>query len=567
MKIRELISVIAIGCMLSAFACPAAEAEVPIDAETALSETVETEVLIESEPGLSETVDVAAGSGVVEEMVRDSAVEPDSEISVEEASSSVFLPKEESRFPSDEPLPETETSGDVSAFASSSDPIVDDERCRPVKFILPIIPENCVVQYTVSDDGLGSEWVRWTESGPKQAGDYTVKYLPFNKNYLVRGTAVFLLPDGSYYEDGIYPFWFRLDYDPVEVSIPEIEPPDSECKYGTLLIEIPELPLDVDEVRYTLTDNWGNGHIRWYVKGGSKQDVHPIPQLPYGTYRVTSELIGDNGGISQTGENSTTIEFNEKSIGVVYKVPLSLIVPPLARPEETEVVPATCVEPEYTVYYEDGIETMRLETAPARGHSWSGYETVEKATVFRNGSRRRLCSVCGEEEYGQIPKISAFAKISRASAVILKNRTLKLNVSYAEGDSVRAWTSSDPSVATVSNGVVKARKAGSATVTVSLKSGKKASSRIVVKNPTTKSLKVSAPGLRNGVVSLNVGRTIKLTVVKTPLDSVDGVKFASSSPKTASVSLSGSVKGLRKGTSRITVKSGKAKVVITVIVN
>lgn len=580
MKMKKFIMITAIGCLFSALACHAAETEVmtEVASEPGVASAAVSEFETESYalPEETEIAEVPAQEAVVDE-----AVKPESEVCgisepvpESEGMNSDSVPLVDSAPEAeiqDDVMIETETSGEAKTLGAYADSIVDG--MTQVTFLLPKIPENCVVEYRIRSNE-GEDYDRWTSSGIEQDGYKIVRLLPKRRSYFVYATARFIDAEyGTYFEQVIPRVLFQLDDEPIEVNLYSIEGFEGldgmgheSDRQGILRIEIPELPINIDKVRYVLCDSLENPLIEWFVAGGSKQGVHDVPFLPYGTYIVTSELIGDNGDISQTGEDSVTIQFDASSEGKVYRVPFSITIPPFPAYDEIETVPATCVEPEYTVYRRNGVETMREESAPAKGHSWGGFEIVEKATVLKTGIGIRRCSVCGAEEREQIHKLRAFAKMSKSSAVLLKNRTLRLKVSYADGDSVLYWSSSDSNTASVSNGLVRAKKAGSATVTVILKSGKKATSRIVVKNPTTTNLKVSAPGLRNGVVSLRVGQKIKLTAVKTPIDSADAVRFSSSSPKIVSSSLTGTIKGLKKGTSRITVKSGKKTVSVTVTV-
>lgn len=139
------------------------------------------------------------------------------------------------------------------------------------------------------------------------------------------------------------------------------------------------------------------------------------------------------------------------------------------------------------------------------------------------------------------------------------------------GDSVKSWKSSNTKIAAVtSKGKITGKKAGKATITVTLKSGIKASVKVTVqkKAVTTTKLTVTAQkaAIKNKKVSLKKGKTMLLVPTVTPLTSSDKLTYSSSDKKIVTVTSKGKVTAKKAGTAKITVKSGKKKVVITVTV-
>ena len=105
------------------------------------------------------------------------------------------------------------------------------------------------------------------------------------------------------------------------------------------------------------------------------------------------------------------------------------------------------------------------------------------------------------------------------------------------------YTSSNTKIATVDKktGKVTAKAAGKVTITA--KSGNlKATYTVTVKNPTLKLTKASA--------SVKVGKTTRITAKATPSGKIT---YKSSNKKVATVSSNGTVKGIKKGTAKITV--------------
>lgn len=114
-------------------------------------------------------------------------------------------------------------------------------------------------------------------------------------------------------------------------------------------------------------------------------------------------------------------------------------------------------------------------------HDWDDWEVERAATISKEGIKERFCFQCDAIQTKKIAKLKPYAKISKKSLTLYTGSSYKLKVSYAKGDSVKKWTSSKSNVASVSsNGTVKAKRAGTTTITVSLKSGKKASCKVSV---------------------------------------------------------------------------------------
>ena len=141
--------------------------------------------------------------------------------------------------------------------------------------------------------------------------------------------------------------------------------------------------------------------------------------------------------------------------------------------------------------------------------------------------------------------------------------TKKIKVTMANGDSVKSWTSSNKKIATVDKkGVIKAgKKTGTARITVTLKSGKKANLKVKVQTSKVKTTKIS--GLKKNVI-LKKGQKLALKPVISPLTSQEKVIYTSSNKKVATVSKRGTITAKKKGTVKITVRSGRKSYVVKV---
>ena len=110
--------------------------------------------------------------------------------------------------------------------------------------------------------------------------------------------------------------------------------------------------------------------------------------------------------------------------------------------------------------------------------------------------------------------------------------------------------------------MVKGVKPGTAKITV--KSGtKKIVYTITVKVTGVKTTKLSrVPAAK----SISKGKTFKIKAVAAPKNTSEKITYTSSNKKVATVTAKGVVKGLRKGTATITVKSGSKKMTCKVTV-
>ena len=172
---------------------------------------------------------------------------------------------------------------------------------------------------------------------------------------------------------------------------------------------------------------------------------------------------------------------------------------------------ATCKNTGEKTYTCTVCGATKTETiAKTNDHKYT-WKTTAKATVFAPAKQQGKCSVCGKtvtRNYGK--KLTATIRLNATSIRLQQRRsTNKIKVTMANGDSVKSWTSSNRRIATVNNkGVITAgRQNGTARITVTLKSGKKAS--LNVKVQSTKVITTSISGLK---ASETLKRGQKLTL-------------------------------------------------------
>ena len=197
-------------------------------------------------------------------------------------------------------------------------------------------------------------------------------------------------------------------------------------------------------------------------------------------------------------------------------------------------------------------------------------------TVFADGKTEGShCSVCGTvlEKQNIIAKVPATIYLT-ASSLKMKtgqSTTAFKATGFSEGDYVTAVTSNKPGTVKVTNvnknGTFKltaGKKKGSAVVTVTLASKKTASFKVTVQKAAVKTTKITTT---TKSLTLAKGATYKKlasSIAVTPVTSKEKVTYSSSNKKVATVSSKGVIKAKKAGTAKITVKSGKKKVVVTV---
>ena len=132
----------------------------------------------------------------------------------------------------------------------------------------------------------------------------------------------------------------------------------------------------------------------------------------------------------------------------------------------------------------------------------------------------------------------------------------------AAGDYVISWTSSNVKTATVNaSGKVTGKKKGTATITAKLASGKVLSTKVKVQKGKVNTTKVTV-NTKN--ITLKKGAKFQISAVRFPVTTQQGLTYSSSSKKIATVDKKGRITAKKKGKAKITVKSGKKSVKISV---
>lgn len=236
---------------------------------------------------------------------------------------------------------------------------------------------------------------------------------------------------------------------------------------------------------------------------------------------------------------------------------------------------ATCTEAGSKVENCASCDATRTVPVPAKGHTVVKDAAVAP-TVFADGKTEGShCSVCGKviEKQNTIAKVPGTIYLT-ASSLKMKtgqSTTAFKATGFSEGDYVTAVTSSKPGTVKVTNvnknGTFKltaGKKAGSAVVTVTLASKKTASFKVTVQKAAVKTTKITTSTKSLTLAKGATYKNLASSIVVTPVTSKEKVTYSSSNKKVATVSSKGVIKAKKAGTTKITVKSGKKKVVVTV---
>ncbi|MDD6324529.1 MAG: Ig-like domain-containing protein [Lachnospiraceae bacterium] len=182
-----------------------------------------------------------------------------------------------------------------------------------------------------------------------------------------------------------------------------------------------------------------------------------------------------------------------------------------------------------------------------------------KLTVTLASGYSRTVTVTVQKAAVRTTKLTGLAK--KMTLEKGKKATLSPVVTPFTSRQKVTYTSSNKKVATVSaKGVIVAKKSGTAKITVKSGNKKFVVTVTVPKTPTTAITGVPA------TVSVKKGKTYTLKAKAAPKGSEEKLTYTSSNKKVATVSKSGKIKGVKKGTATITVKSGKVSVKVTVTV-
>lgn len=227
---------------------------------------------------------------------------------------------------------------------------------------------------------------------------------------------------------------------------------------------------------------------------------------------------------------------------------------------------AACETKGVKTYTCETCKKTRTEEIPALGHKFGAWVTTSQADVLSSAKQTRICTVCGKKEQRNYGSRLRGTMTVNVSSIPLKTRqkTSVLKVTgLARGDSITSWKSSNTKVVKVTgraNGtcrITAGNKTGKAKITITLRSGLQKTVNVSVQKSTVKTKKISGVAR---TLRLNRKQKATLKPVRSPLTSTEKITYKSSNSKVASVNSKGRITAKKKGTTIITVKSGKKTV-------
>lgn len=315
-----------------------------------------------------------------------------------------------------------------------------------------------------------------------------------------------------------------------------------------------------------LEDNNSSGKT---IKGLKPGDTRLIVNSPYGervekVIHVYSELTSFKLSGYKDGDTVTIY------LGETLKIPYTMA--PTGTNNKVTWRQSAGSEKYFTID-QDGVITPKKATLSKDYYTWSDYydygddyknddhfytdfdRLTYKDEHYSDYSYIRVDSIKGTTDDGK--KVQLNIKISKphftkSSYTIYKYKTLNLKKELHTNVKNITWSSSNPSVATVSSGgLVTAKKTGTTTITVNL-NGTKVQTKITVSKP-----KLSATS-----ATLFLGNTKTLSVA----GGTGTIKWSSSNSSVASVSSSGKITAKKAGTATITAAVSGEKITCKVTV-
>ncbi|MDO4522144.1 MAG: Ig-like domain-containing protein [Eubacteriales bacterium] len=349
----------------------------------------------------------------------------------------------------------------------------------------------------------------------------------------------------------------------------------------------------------------GTGRVKITCPKITIKDGHSYADIAYSSKNYTKLRIGETIyenpelGTKSSTFKSVPVELNKemtiygtttamsKIQEIEYKITITKDLATLEKKavehqhvsEELKAIEATCTEKGLTAgekCSECGEVLVEQKEIPAKGHSYGEWKITREATEQQTGLKERTCTICRNKETEEIAKLQPSNKPEtinptievNAETILLKSKqsTTAFKVTgLAEGDRVVSYESDNPKLFTVtSDGKIKAKnKTGKANLTITLASGLKKTVKVSVQAKAVQTKKIT--GLTKKL-TLKKGEKLTLHPVLAPITSIQKITYSTSDKKIATVNKKGVITAKKAGKAKITVTSGKKKVVINITV-
>lgn len=176
-------------------------------------------------------------------------------------------------------------------------------------------------------------------------------------------------------------------------------------------------------------------------------------------------------------------------------------------------------------------------------------------TAKTSDGKTAVCTVTVSESVREVDSIS----LNLTNTAIQVGKSILLTASITPADAADQsveWSSSNPSVASVSGGKVVGNAAGKATITAKARNGKTAVCTVTVEQFLAEATGIT---LSDNYKAIQVGESFSISATVMPENAADqSVEWSSSSPAVATV-VNGKVEGKAVGTSTITAKTANGK--------
>ena len=239
--------------------------------------------------------------------------------------------------------------------------------------------------------------------------------------------------------------------------------------------------------------------------------------------------------------------------------------------EGTAVITVTTVEGGYeascTVTVSKDEDTPSGDDKPSGGDTPSGDDKPSGGDTPTGGSKPSGDNkpsggqaVSGGNTQTVRPKLNM-----KTIPLKVKQSTKLLKVlNMPSGVKVKSYSVTNKKIASVSKkGVIKAKKKGKTTLSVVLSNGTVLKAAVKVQKGTVRTTKLTVPSKK---IVLKKGKKIKLSAECTPLTTQEKITYKTSDKSVVTVDKKGKLTAKKAGKAKITVKSGKKKIICTVTV-
>ena len=327
----------------------------------------------------------------------------------------------------------------------------------------------------------------------------------------------------------------------------------------TLSLEVGSSETLIDSV---LPSNATNKNVTW------RSDRDNVAKVD-GSGRVTAERVGTatitvitaDGGLTascvvtvkEATANVTGVTLDKSTLSLVVGSSEPLL--PIISPDNATNKNVTWISNRPNVATVDANGVVKAER--------SGSATITVTTV--DGNKTATCVVTVTDATIEVTDVTinkATLSLEEGSSETLTYTILPSNATNKDA----TWSSNRPNVATVdANGVVKAERQGSATITVTTADGNMRASCVVT--VTSSTVAVTGVTLNKSTLSLEVGSSETLTQTIAPSNATTkGVSWSSNRPGVARVEADGKVTAVSAGSATITVTTDDGEKTATCVV-